>query len=167
MKRTPISVLSLACTLAAASTLIHATASAQSAPAHASHVVKPASELQWVDLPSLPPGAKFVVLEGPMNQAVPFTARIRMPANYRVPAHWHPAVERLSILSGTLHVGMGEKLETAGTVALSSGGFTVMPPQSPHFVYTTNEPVELQLHGTGPWGITYINPEDDPRRKLQ
>ena len=40
-----------------------------------------------------------------------------------------------------------------------------MQTKTPHFAYTTKEPVELQLHGMGPWGITYLNPADDPRKK--
>lgn len=33
---------------------------------------------------------------------------------------------------------------------------------APMFGYTEEETV-IQMHGTGPWGIEYINPEDDPR----
>lgn len=54
--------------------------------------------LKWSDVPSLPPGAKIALIEGPMNEAVPFTVRIRFPANYRLPAHWHPAIERVTEL---------------------------------------------------------------------
>jgi len=99
-------------------------------------------------------------LEGPLNEAVPFTARLRFPAQYRIPAHWHPAIEHVSVLSGTLYMGLGEVLDVAG-------GFAVMQTKTPHFAYTTNEPVELQLHGVGPWDITYLNPADDPRKKQQ
>ena len=123
------------------------------------------SDMKWADLPSLPPGAKIAMLEGPMNEATPFTARLKLPANYRIPAHWHPATERITVLSGTFYMGMGEVLDKATGIAVPTGGFAVMQPRTPHFAYTTNEAVELQLHSTGPWGVTYINAADDPRKK--
>lgn len=102
-----------------------------------------------------------------MNEAVPFTARLKLPAGYRIPAHWHPATERITVLSGTFYMGMGDVLDTARGIAVPTGGFAVMHPKTPHFAYTTNEAVELQLHSTGPWGVTYINAADDPRKKQQ
>jgi hypothetical protein len=137
------------------------------AQSHAAHTMASPVQLKWVDVPSLPPGAKMAVLEGPMNQAVPFTARLRLPANYRIPAHWHPAVERVSVLSGTFYMGLGDVLDAAQGTALAAGGFAVMPAKAPHFAYTAEEPAEVQLHGTGPWGITYLDASDDPRRKQQ
>lgn len=73
----------------------------------AEHRLVKAADLKWSAVPSLPAGAQLAVIEGPMNQAVPFTVRIRFPANYRLPAHTHPAVERVTVLSGTFHMGMG------------------------------------------------------------
>ena len=49
-----------------------------------------AADLKWVDVPSLPPGAKIAVVEGPLNEAVPFTFRLRFPADYKIPDHWAP-----------------------------------------------------------------------------
>lgn len=137
-------------------------ARAQSLPGHS--MVAPA-DLKWADLPSLPPGAKISILEGPMNEAVAFTARIKMPANYRIPAHWHPAIEHVTVLSGTFYMGVGDVLDTSKAMAIQPGGFAVMQTKLPHFAFTTSEPVEIQLHGTGPWGVTYLNPADDPRKK--
>ena len=60
-------------------------------------MVMPA-DLKWQEVPSLPKGAMIAVIEGPMDQAVPFTARLKVPANYKIPPHWHPAVERVTVL---------------------------------------------------------------------
>jgi uncharacterized RmlC-like cupin family protein len=100
-----------------------------------------------------------------MGEAVPFTARLKLPANYRIPAHWHPAVERVTVLSGVFYMGAGDTIDTSKGIAVPQGGFTVMPAKMPHYAYTGNEPTEIQLHSTGPWGVTYINPADDPRKK--
>ena len=94
----------------------------------------------------------------------PFTMRLKFPANYRIPPHWHPAVERVTVLSGALYMGVGEKFDAGASQALKVGGLAIMPARSPHFAWTREETV-IQLHGTGPWGITYLNPDEDPRKQ--
>jgi quercetin dioxygenase-like cupin family protein len=135
-------------------------ASAQSG----AHVMITPDELKWTDVPSLPAGAKIAVIEGPMTEAVSFTVRIKLPADYRVPAHWHPAVERVTVLSGTFNIGMGDKLDPQKTSAFGPGSIIIMQPKTNHFVWAKEETV-VQLNGTGPWGITYVDPADDPRKK--
>jgi hypothetical protein len=115
------------------------------------------------DVPSLPPGAKLAVIEGPLNEAVPFTFRLQLPANYQIPAHWHAAVERVTVISGTLNMGVGDKLERSKTKPLGPGSMAIMQPKTNHFVWTKEETV-VQLNGTGPWTITYVNPAEDPRK---
>ena len=59
-------------------------------------------------------------------------------------------------------MGMGDVLDTGKGTMLPAGSFAVMPAEMRHFAWTTDE-VIIQLHGAGPWGITYVNPADDPR----
>ena len=128
------------------------------------HRMIAASDLKWDDVPSLPPGAKIAVIEGPMNEAVPFTFRLKFPANYSIPAHSHPAIERVTVLSGTFHMGTGDRLDSQKTMPLRQGDVMIMQPQTNHFAWTKEE-VVVQLNGMGPWGVTYVNPADDPRKK--
>ena len=128
------------------------------------HKAVSAADLKWASVPSLPKGALITVIEGPMNQAVPFTVRLKFPANYRVPPHTHPAVERVTVLSGTFHMGMGDKFDRASTHPVGAGDLMIMQPGTAHFAWTEAETV-VQLHGTGPWGITYVNASDDPRNQ--
>lgn len=121
------------------------------------------NDLKWGDVPSLPPGARIAVIEGPMNQAVPFTIRLKFPANYAIPAHSHPAIERVTVLTGTFHMGTGDKLDKSKTHALPAGAIGIMQPGTNHYAWTAEETI-VQLNGNGPWGITYVNPADDPRR---
>jgi hypothetical protein len=37
-----------------------------------------------------------------------------------------------------------------------------MPPSMHHFGWFSEETV-VQLHGIGPWTVTYVNPVDDPK----
>jgi anti-sigma factor ChrR (cupin superfamily) len=128
------------------------------------HIMVSPNDLKWADVPSLPPGAKIAVIEGPPSEAVPFTVRIKLPADYKIPAHWHPTVERVTVLSGTFNIGLGDQLDPQRTTALRPGSVIIMQPQTNHFVWTKEETV-IQAHGTGPQGITYVNPADDPRKK--
>lgn len=128
------------------------------------HILATPDQLEWTDVPSLPAGAKIAVIEGPMSESVPFTVRLKLPANYRIPPHWHPATERVTVLSGSAAFGMGDKFDPAKTTPLKAGGIIIMPPQTRHFVQTKEETV-VQLHGTGPWAVNYVNPADDPRKQ--
>ena len=134
------------------------------AHAHGKHAMVLPGELVWTDVPSVPPGAKMVVIEGPMNEAVPFTARLKFPANYSLPAHWHPAIEHVTVISGTFHMGTGDKLDRSATKPLPAGAMAIMPVGTRHFAWTSEETV-VQIHGVGPWGINYVNPDEDPRKK--
>ena len=128
------------------------------------HQMVSPNDLKWADVPSLPPGAKIAVIEGPISEAVPFTFRLRFPANYQIPAHWHPAVERVTVLSGTFNMGVGDQLDMQKSMSLSPGSMMILQPKTNHFAWTKEE-VVVQLSGTGPWGVTYVNPADDPRKK--
>lgn len=128
------------------------------------HIMITPPELKWADVPSLPSGAKIAVIEGPMNEATPFTVRLKLPANYRVPAHWHPAIEHVTVISGTFNMGTGDKLDVSKTQPLSAGSVAIMQPRTTHFAWTRDETI-VQIHGIGPWAINYVDPADDPRRK--
>jgi quercetin dioxygenase-like cupin family protein len=134
------------------------------AQTHGDHLMVVPSDLKWTDVGSLPPGAKLAVIEGPMNEAKPFTMHLRLPANYEIPAHFHSAIEHVTVLSGTFNMGTGDKLDKKATRALGPGSVAIMQPGTRHFAWTKDETV-IQLHGVGPWTVTYVNPADDPRKK--
>jgi quercetin dioxygenase-like cupin family protein len=131
---------------------------------HSGHSMFTPDSLQWTDVASLPAGTKIAVIEGPITEAVPFTFRVKFPANTKVLPHWHPAVERVTVLSGTLNLGVGDTFDQAKTKALPAGSISIMEPKMNHFGWTGEETI-VQLSGMGPWGITYVNPADDPRKK--
>jgi quercetin dioxygenase-like cupin family protein len=127
------------------------------------HMIGP-EQLTWSDAPAVARGAKIAVIEGPLNQPVPFTFRLRIPANSKIAPHTHPAYERVTVLSGTFHFAHGDRYDPARTMALGPGSVAIMPPDTPMFGYTREETV-IQLHGNGPWGLTYLDAADDPRKK--
>jgi hypothetical protein len=153
----------LAMTLALGMLLASATGAASQTKTP-DHLMIAPTDLKWADIPSLPPGAKVAVIEGPTNEAVPYTIRLTFPANYKIPAHWHPNIEHVTVLSGTINMGIGDKLDEKKSMALPVGNMAIMQPKVHHFLWT-KEGALVQVHGVGPAGITYINPADDPRKK--
>lgn len=120
--------------------------------------------LKWKDGPSsLPPGAKIAVLEGDPAKAGPFVFRVKVPDGYRIPPHTHPKPERVTVIAGIFNLGMGEKFDATKTEAMPSGSYGTWPAGMKHFVWVKGETI-VQFHGEGPWTITYVNPDDDPRK---
>jgi len=128
------------------------------------HVMVTADQLVWSPMPTLPPGAQVAIIEGPLNEAVPFTIRLQLPANYEIPAHWHPWIEHATVISGRLNMGTDDKLDRSKTRPLPAGSIAVLPPNTNMFSWTGEETI-VQIHGIGPLVIHYVNPADDPRKK--
>lgn len=120
------------------------------------------SDLEWGPVGSMAPGAQISIIEGDLAKEEPFTMRLKLPADYLIAPHIHPAYERVTVLSGTFHFAHGKEIDRDKASALPEGSVAIMSPGDPMFGYTEEE-VVIQLHGTGPWGIEYLNPEDDPR----
>lgn len=110
----------------------------------------------WISPPGLPDGAKVAVLEGNFMQEGIFTMRVKFPPYYKLPAHWHPKDERVTVLEGAVYVGFGDVTDTANATKFTQGCFYVNPMESHHYVFTQAEGVTMQMTGIGPWGITYI-----------
>jgi quercetin dioxygenase-like cupin family protein len=144
-------------------------AAAQGTPtAGAPHavIVQP-DQVTWGPGPAaLPQGAKAAVLEGNPKEAGPFTMRLSFPDGYRIPAHSHPSLERITVIQGAMRVGMGDKFDESALTPLPAGSFAVLQPGTRHFAQAQGMTV-LQLTGTGPWKVSYVNPADDPRGKTQ
>jgi len=128
------------------------------------HVIAAPDSLKWGPGPaSLPKGAELAVIAGDPAKEGPFVYRIRVPAGYKVQPHTHPGDENITVISGTLHIAMGDKFDESKGTALKAGGFVKAPRGMAHYAWFT-APTVFQVHGIGPWGITYVNPADDPRK---
>jgi quercetin dioxygenase-like cupin family protein len=129
------------------------------------HIMVKPENVKWTEgLASIPAGARFAVIEGDPKVAGLFTMRLWFPADYKIAAHWHPADEHITVISGTFQMGLGDKFDNEKLQPLPAGSFAIMASGTRHFAMTKEETV-IQLHGMGPWGINYVNPADDPRKK--
>jgi hypothetical protein len=123
-----------------------------------------AKDMKWGDAPPvLPKGAKITLLHGDPNKEGPYVIRMMAPAGYKIPPHWHSQNENLTVLSGTLYLGMGDKMEPSQAHPLKANGFHYLPAKTHHYAFAKNQTV-IQIHGQGPFDIVYVNPEDDPQK---
>ena len=131
------------------------------------HSIVSPQEIKWGPAPAvLPPGAEAAVLFGDPSKEGLFALRLKLPAGYRVPPHTHPVDEVVTVISGTFSLGMGETADQSSAQPLPAGSFFALPPGTAHYVFIDGETV-IQISTIGPWGLTYVNPADDPRPKSQ
>jgi quercetin dioxygenase-like cupin family protein len=160
-------------------------------------VAAQAPALQWGPAPMVfPAGAKMAVLQGDPGKAAIYTVRLDMPDGYRIPPHWHPTDEHITVISGNFVVGMGDKMDAkmmmsmadkAGGMSqmsgkgdmkqssmagkgdmskmmmLHAGDFVTAPATAHHYAMAKGHTI-VQVHGMGPFQLTYVNPMDDPMK---
>lgn len=124
-----------------------------------------ASELKWADAPSVGPGAQIAVIEGDLKAAEPITFRLKLPPNFKIGVHTHPVFERVTVLSGTFYFATGDKFDSAKAKAYKVGDAVMIPPGTPMYAATKKQGSIVQIHGTGPWGISFLDPKDAPVKK--
>lgn len=133
--------------------------------APSAHVMITPAAVKWGDPPAvLPAGAKVAVLAGDPSKTGEFVMRLQLPAGYHIAPHWHPTDELVTVVSGTLALGMGDKLDDKAVQALPVGSFAALPARMHHYAIAKTATV-VQVNGMGPFAITYIDPADDPSKK--
>ena len=124
------------------------------------------AQLKWGPAPPfIPAGAQLAVLEGdPMASSGDFTIRLKMSDGYKIAPHTHPNRENVTVLSGTLKVGMGDQFDDSKMMSFGAGSFAYLDPSMHHYAAASGETV-VQIHGISPAKFNYINPADDPSMK--
>jgi quercetin dioxygenase-like cupin family protein len=113
----------------------------------------------------IPAGAQLAVLEGDPTAATgTFTVRLKMPDGYRIPPHWHPHRENVTVISGNFEVGMGDSFEESKMMTFPAGSFAYLDPSMHHYAMAKGE-VIVQVHGMSPLQFNYVNLNDDPSKK--
>ncbi|HZF40159.1 MAG TPA: cupin domain-containing protein [Blastocatellia bacterium] len=140
---------------------------AASGKAQQSHTMLTPGDFKWGPAPpALPAGAQMAVLSGDPSKAGPFTVRAKFPDGYKIPPHWHPTDENVTVLEGTFMMGTGEKFDEAAAHEMPVGSFVRMPKGTRHYAMAKGETV-VQVHAEGPFVVTYVNPNDDPRKQAK
>ena len=122
-------------------------------------------DVKWGPVPpNIAAGAQLAVISGDPSKEGLFVMRLKMPAGYKVRAHYHPQYENVTVLTGEFHVGMGDKLDTDKGMLLRPGGYVEAPAKMHHYAWVTSDTI-VQIAGPGPFGIIYVDPTDDPSKK--
>ena len=153
--------------LAVGTSSIAVTAQAPQAPAATppAHVTITPGDVKWGPAPpTIPPGPMVAVMAGDPGGTGPFTIRIKFPDGFKMPAHFHPTDENITVIQGTFRAGMGDAYTEAGLKDFPAGSFIKMPKEMHHFAGAKGETI-VQVHAQGPFVITYVNPNDDPTKK--
>jgi quercetin dioxygenase-like cupin family protein len=139
-------------------------ASTTPAPAP-THVMVKGATLQWgAAPPSLPPGAQAAVLFGDPGQPGLFVIRLKGPPGYRVPRHWHPTDEHVTVIEGDATLAMDQGAQ-AHSETFAPGDYVLLPAQMQHEASTKGGMV-VQIQAMGPFEINYVDPKDDPRKQM-
>jgi quercetin dioxygenase-like cupin family protein len=121
--------------------------------------------LKWGPAPpALPKDVQIAVLAGDPGKAGPFVVRLKIPSGAKIPAHQHPTAEGVTVISGELRFGMGDKLDESKAEKLGPGGFVDLPANMNHFAFSGGGETIVQINAEGPFAIKYVNPADDPSK---
>jgi uncharacterized protein with GYD domain len=93
--------------------------------------------------------------------------RLKVPPKTKIGVHIRPADENVTILSGTLYFAPGDKFDTKAAKAFGPGSYFSIGKGKPMFAYTTDKEAVAQLHGNGPWGITYLDSADARKEEIR
>jgi uncharacterized RmlC-like cupin family protein len=127
------------------------------------HTATTPDAVKWGDAPPVfNKGAKMAVLYGDPSKSGLFIVRLKVPANFKIMPHSHPTDENVTIVSGSVAFGMGDKLDPK-TKALPAGSFVSMPAKMHHYAFSTKESV-VEVSAMGPFQIDYVDPKDDPSK---
>jgi quercetin dioxygenase-like cupin family protein len=121
-------------------------------------------DLVWKEHPVFK-GAQTVILVGDPTKAETIVQQTKFPPHYRVPPHTHPDAEVVTVLSGNYWNSFGQSFDKSKGIELHPGSLFVLPAGHAHYTWTEDTEVIVQVNFTGPGGVTFINPADDPRNK--
>ena len=128
------------------------------------HGLATPDDIKWGPPPPVfQAGAQFAVIAGDPMAAGPYVVRLKMPDGYKIMPHWHPTTENVTVISGTFHLGTGTTFDDTEGADMPAGSFGFVGPHMNHYAWATGETV-VQVHGTGPFKLTYVNPKDMPNQ---
>ena len=121
------------------------------------HKIVHFGDLKWTPIIK---GCDLASVSGDFNaEGQPFVLRIRCVDGSKIPAHWHPGDESVTVLKGSFLIGMGETFDEAKLQAMNVGNFMIMPKEMRHFGLAKGDFI-VQVHGVGPFKNNWVNPSE-------
>jgi anti-sigma factor ChrR (cupin superfamily) len=150
--------------LAGTSSAATATKSTQPAMKMPDHGMSTPDDIKWGPPPPVfDPSAQFAVLAGNPMASGAYVVRLKMPDGYKIMPHWHPTTENITVISGTFHFATGDKFDNTKGAVMPAGTFGFVGPHMNHYAWAEGETI-VQVHGMGPFKLTYVNPADAPSK---
>ncbi|HLW98644.1 MAG TPA: cupin domain-containing protein [Candidatus Acidoferrales bacterium] len=118
-----------------------------------------------VGTPSVDMGGTFklaVVQGDPMTPGRSFTVHLSCTDGAKFASHWHPTTENVTVLKGSVRVGMGPKWDDASMSEMGAGGFASVPAHMIHYAQCKGDTV-LQVHGIAPFVVNFVDANGDPK----
>jgi quercetin dioxygenase-like cupin family protein len=123
-------------------------------------------EIDWQRFPAFPPSARLAVIVGHPSEPAPYVIRVKVPGGVRLMPHRHPEDRIYTVISGVFYIGLGEKFDGDKVIPYPPGSVIVLPGNTPHFHWAKSGEYVTQVSATGPLGLEYLNPSDDPRQRI-
>ncbi len=121
------------------------------------HKIVRFGDLKWTPIIK---GCDLAAVSGDPNaDGTPFVIRLRCADGAKIPAHWHPTDENVTVLKGAFLVGMGETFDESKLQTMNVGNFVSMPKEVRHFGLCKGETI-VQVHGAGPFKVNWVNPAE-------
>src|SRR5713101_827051 len=121
------------------------------------HKIVHFGDLKWTPIIK---GCDLASVAGDPNaEGTPFVVRLRCTDGAKIPAHWHPTDENVTVLKGTFLVGMGESFDETKMMTMNVVNFATMPKEMRHFASCKTETI-VQVHGAGPFKVNWVNPSE-------
>jgi len=101
-------------------------------------------------------GAQTLVLYGDPSKAGFYAMRLRVPDGLVFAPHMHGDRENVTVVSGTLMVGLGDMVDKTKMLALPAGSFVSVPAGVHHYAMAKGTTV-LEIVGIGPSTMTAVH----------
>ena len=102
-------------------------------------VVVPADPKAWQKDPSLPYGAKTLVVYGDPKKSGPYMIRVRMPSGYKMYPHKYTNNQFVTVVKGTYWFGTGDRYNPMKMRELQGGSALVIPQGTPSSSWARTE----------------------------
>jgi quercetin dioxygenase-like cupin family protein len=111
----------------------------------------------WSAGTGLMKGTQVAVLAGnPMKSGL-YIVRVKLPAGTVFGPHYHNDIENVTVVSGTLWVGVGDKVNQAAMKPLPAGSFVQVPAKLHHYAMAKTLTI-IDRTGMGPASMVSVKP---------
>jgi hypothetical protein len=118
--------------------------------------------IKWQPFSPLGPGVERAVLLGnPGQTGSQFLFRLKIPDGHEIRPQWHPVDESITVITGILYLGIGDRFDRSATRELPAGSVAFVPKKLPHFAFTRGETI-TEVHGIGPFESILVHLAEKP-----